>query len=113
MANFQQNNFAGSKWKTDRWETCGTFLRGRTGANSVLNKDKISVHFPSTLNIIATYFLHWGGATFPSSRSLLSSAIVFYKSDIINQTLAEAHSQRSKAKYEVAGQIWKRGGLVV
>ena len=98
------------KWTGGRH--AALFLRGRTGANSVLNKDKISVQFPSTLNIIATYFytLHWG-ATFPSSPSLLSSPIVFYKSDIINQTLAiplfikgqKVKGQRPNTK--VAGQI--------
>ena len=94
------------------------FLRGRTGANSVLNKDKIfgsiSVHTQHH-RCILFYPLHWEVATFPSSRSLLSSPIVFYKSDIINQTLAEPHSHPSKGQIQkVAGQIllvWWSGGL--
>ena len=70
MAKFEhkdQKNVAGSKWEMVRWETCGTFLRGKAGANSVLNKDKISVQFPfhhhhRYILFHFTSLLHWGDA---------------------------------------------------
>ena len=95
------------------------FLRGRTGANSVLNKGQdfgsISVHTQHHRYIHFTH--HTGVQRFPSSSSLLSSPTVFYKSDIINQTFAEAHSHFTKIKRskgsntKVAGQVWKSGDL--
>lgn len=69
------------------------FLRGRTGANSVLNKEKISVQFPP--HPTSSHEIHRDTTFFPSSPFLFSSPIVFYKSDIINQILAASQSRRS------------------
>lgn len=116
------------KWV--RWETCGTFLRGRTGANSVLNKDKISVQFPSTLIIhhhryILFYFtLLYFTFTLGGVQAFFHHLVPFYHhllystspissiKHLLNLILTKGQrTKRSKVKYERwLGQVWEVWG---
>ena len=82
--------------KLVRWETCGTFLRGRTGANSVLNKEKIGFNFLHTQHSSLDAKVDWSTAIF---HHLLSYChhLLYSTSQISSiKTISIAHPQQSR-----------------
>ena len=100
--------------ESEAWHLVGdirhaALLRGR-GANFDLNKGKIRFNFFHSTSL-SSLDIHWVQPFlflfFPSSGFLLSSPIVFYKADIINQKTCFTLLTEVKGQRTIAGWLGK------